>query len=185
MAAEAYPALAGGQRITAALLRSMQPQVVRKTADTARTATTARVADPHLAFDAVANAVYVFDGYLKIDGDNAGDVSLQLTTPSGALGEMLAWGAGNNVIGSTAAPALQSNVSDSRGYMVRTETMDVNAARTFGLLGAGTTMGMVINGTVRMSTTPGTISIDWAQAVSSATATTFYTDSWLRFQRIA
>src|SRR5690242_3744114 len=159
MAAESYPALAGGQRITGALLRSMLPQTVRKTADTARAATTTRTADPHLAFDALANAVDTFDGFLKIDGDNAADVLLQLTVPTGALGEMLAWGAGNNVIGSTAAPALQVNTSDARGYMIRTETMDVNAARTFGLLGVGTTMGMVINGTVRMSTTPGTVSI--------------------------
>lgn len=183
--AEQYPTLAGGQRITASLLRSMLPQTVRKTADTARTATTSRTADPHLAFDAVANGVYIFTGYLKVDGDNAGDISLQLTVPSGAAGEMLTWGAGNNVIGSTAAPALQSNVSDARGYMIRTETMDVNAARTFGLLGAGTSMGLIVKGTVRMSTTAGTVSIDWAQAVSSATATTIYTDSWLEFQRIA
>lgn len=183
--AESYPPLAGGQRLTGTLMRNMQSQTVRKTSDTPRSATTSRTADPHLAYDGLANAVYIFDGYLKIDGDNTADVSLQLTVPTGALGEMLAWGAGNNVIGSTAAPALQSNVSDARGYMIRTETMDVNAARTFGLLGVGTTMGMVVNGIVRMSTTAGTISIDWAQAVSNATATTLYTDSWLRFQRIA
>lgn len=183
--AEAYPTFLAGQRITASLLSSAQAQIVRKTADTARTATTSRTADPHLAFTAVASAVYIFDGFLKMDGDTAGDISLQVTVPSGALGEILAWGAGNNVIGSNATPTLQSNTGDPRGYMVRTETLDINAARTFGLLGAGGSMGMVINGTVRMSTTPGTVSLDWAQAVSSATATTLFTDSWLRFQRIA
>lgn len=185
MAAESFPAYAGGQRITGTLLRNALPQTVRKTADTARAATTSRTADPHLAYDGLANAVYIFDGFLKVDGDNTADVSLQLTVPTGALGEMLVWGAGNNVIGASAAPALQVNTSDARGYMIRTETMDVNAARTFGLLGVGTPMGIVVNGTVRMSATPGTISIDWAQAVSNATATTFYTDSWIRFQRIA
>jgi hypothetical protein len=186
MAAESYPSLAGGQRITGSLLRSMIPQVVRKTADTNRSAVTSRTADPHLAFDGLANAVYVFDGWLKFDGDVSGDISLQLTVPSGALGDMTSWGAGNNVIGATAVPALQSNVGDPRGYMVRTESLDVNSARTYGTLGVGgTPMGMTFYGTVRMSSTPGTISIDWAQAVSSATATSTYTDSWLRFQRLA
>ena len=184
--AESYPSLAGGQRLTGALLRSMLPQTARKTSDTARSSTTSRVADPHLTFDVVANAVYTFHGWLKFDGDVNADLSLQLTVPSSALGDMTVWGAGNNVIGATAVPALQSNVGDPRGYMVRTESLDVNSARTYGALGTGgTPMGMLMMGTVRVASTPGTVSIDWAQAVSSATATTTYTDSFLEFRRIA
>ncbi|MFJ4624219.1 hypothetical protein [Streptomyces sp. NPDC088812] len=185
MAAESYPALAGGQRLTATLLRSMLPQTVRKTADTPRAATTSRTADPHLAFDAAASAVYIFDGWIKYDGDNAADISLQLTVPSGALGEVMPMGAGNSVISSTSAPALTTNTASAQGYMVRTESLDINAARTFGAISTSNQNGIIFTGTVRMSTTAGTVSLDWAQAASSATATTVYTDSWLRFQRIA
>jgi hypothetical protein len=183
--AESYPPLAGGQRITGTLMRSMLPQTVRKTADTARSATTSRVADPHLAFDVVANAVYIFDGWAKYDGDNAADISLQLTVPSGALGEVMPLGAGNSVISATSVPALTVNTGSSQGYMTRMESLDINSARTFGALGVGSTLGVLFAGTVRVSSTPGTVSIDWAQAASSATATTVYTDGWLRFQRIA
>jgi hypothetical protein len=184
--AEAYPTYLAGQRITASLLSSAQPQIVRKTADTSRSATTTRTADPHLAFDIVTNGVYVFDGWLKWDGDNAGDISIQLTVPTGTLGDWTLWGTGNNVIGASAVPALQSNTGDPRGYMVRSESLDVNNARSYGALGTGgTPLAMVFTGTVRGGSTAGTVSIDWAQASSSATATTLYTDSWIRFQRIA
>lgn len=180
-----YPQPAGGQRLTASLLRSMLPQTVRKTADTSRSATTSRTADPHLAFDAVASAVYTFFGWIKYDGDNAADISLQLTVPSGALGEVMPLGTGNTVVSSTSGPALTTNTASSQGYMVRTETLDVNTARTYGALSTSTQLGILFTGTVRMSTTAGTVSVDWAQAASSATATTVYTDGWLQFQRIA
>ncbi|CAM5346226.1 hypothetical protein [Streptomyces aurantiogriseus] len=183
--AESYPSLAGGQRITASLLRSMLPQTVRKTADTARSATTSRTADPHLAFDAEANAVYTFHGWIKYDGDNAADISLQLTVPSGALGEVFPLGTGNTVVSSTSAPALTTNTASSQGYMVRTESLDINSARTFGAISTSNQNCVLFMGTVRMSTTAGTVSLDWAQASSNATATTVYTDGWLEFQRIA
>ncbi len=183
--AEQYPSLAAGQRITGSLLRSMMPQTVRKTADTSRSATTSRTADPHLAFDAVAGAVYTFFGWIKYDGDNAADISLQLTVPTGAAGEVMPLGTGNTVVSSTSAPALTTNTGSSQGYMVRTETLDVNAARTYGALSTSAQLGILFTGTVRMSTTAGTVSVDWAQAASSATATTVYTDGWLQFLRIA
>lgn len=183
--AEYYPQVAGGQRVTGTLLRSMLPVFARKTADTARSATTTAVADPHLTFDVVANAVYAIDGWIKFDGDNAGDLKLQLTGPSGALGEWTAWGTGNNVVGSTSAPALQLNTQGSTGYLVRTETAELGVSRNHGALGAGVGLTLLIEGTVRVSSTAGTVSLDWAQAASSATATTLYTDSWLRLQRTA
>lgn len=183
--AEYYPQLAGGQRITGSLLRSMLPQTARKTADTARTATTAAVADPHITFDVVANAVYTFHGWVKYDGDNAGDLKLQMTVPSGALGEWTAWGTGNNVVGSSSAPALQVNTQGAIGYMVRTETAEVNVSRNHGALGAGVGLTLLIYGTVRVGSTAGTVSLDWAQAASSATATDLFTDSWLEMRRTA
>jgi hypothetical protein len=184
--AESYPTPLVGQRLTAALLRSMLPQTARKTADTARTATTTTTADPHLQFELEANAVYILDGWIKFDGPAAADINIDWTIPSGTLGEYTSWGTGNAVIGSSSAPALQTDTQDVRGYMIRTETNDISQPRSFGCLGTGATpLTLKIMGTVRTASTPGTYSLDWAQATSNATATTLYTDSWLRLQRIA
>lgn len=182
---EAYPTFVAGQKITAALLRSAQPQVVRKTADTARSATTTTTPDPHLQIDVIANAVYVWDGWVKYDADAAGDLVLDFTTPAGALGEWLGFAAGNPVTGASATPTLRVDTAGVSGYLIRTETNDVAQSRSFGALGVGTTMGVQLSGTLRVAAAAGTFSLDWAQGASSATATTLYTDSWLRFQRIA
>jgi hypothetical protein len=69
--------------------------------------------------------------------------------------------------------------------LIRTESADLGAGRVHGALGAGATLVVTINGTIRVGPTSGTVSLDWAQGTSSATATTLYTDSWLRLQRIA
>jgi hypothetical protein len=163
----------------------MLPQFVRKTADTQRAATTTTAADPHLTFELEANAVYALDGWIKYDGPTAADLNIDWTAPSGCLGEYTAWGVGNAVIGSSSAPALQTDTQDVRGYMSRTETNDIAQARSFGCLGTGgTPLTLQIKGTVRTGSTAGTYSLDWAQVTSNATAVTLYTDSWLRLQRI-
>lgn len=187
MAAETYPPLAGGQRITAALLRSMQEQVARKTADTQRTATTVTAADPHLQFDVLANAVYRWHGWIKYDGPTAADLNLDFSAPAGSLGEWTAIGPGHSpVIGSSSAPALITDTQDARGYLMRVETNDVTAARSYGTLGTGNVpITLQLYGTLRVGSTAGTFSLDWAQFSSNATAVTLYTDSWLSMLRTA
>jgi len=184
---ESYPTPLAGQRITASLLRSMLPQIARKTADTQRSATTTTVADPHLTFEVVANGVYTLDGWLKYDGPTAGDISIDFSAPVGSLGEWTAFGVGHSpVISFNTTPALVSDSQQSRGYTVRTETTDVTAARSYGTLGTGgTPLSMLIYATLRVGSTAGTYSLDWAQSTSDAGQTTIYTDSWLRLQRIA
>jgi hypothetical protein len=183
--AEAYPAFPAGQRVTAALLRSSQVQVARKTSDTSRSATTTNVADPHLQFTVEANAVYAWSGWLKYDGDTAADLVIVFTPPASSLGEWAGHGAGIVVIGSTTTPTLEKDTSRSDGYMIRTESNDVAQFRTFGCLGVGSPLSVFLNGTLRVASTPGTFSLDWSQSVSSATATTIYTDSYISMQRIA
>jgi len=183
--AEYYPQPAGGQRLTGSLLRSMLPLTVRKTADTSRTATTSVTADDHLFLDLEANAVYVGEGWIKYSGLAAADLGIQWTAPSLAVGEWGAHGVGSTVVGSTAAPALQTDTQGALGYMVRTESNELGVARTYGCLGTSALLTLFMYGTIRMGATAGTFSVGWAQASSSATATTLYADSWLRLTRVA
>lgn len=183
--AESYPTPLAGQKLTAGLLRSMLPQVIRKTADTSRSATTTNTADPHLQFAAEANAVYAWHGWIKYDGATAGDLVITFNAPTGSLGEWAGHGVGILVIGSTSTPTLETDTVRSNGYMIRTETNDVTQFRTYGCLGVGTPLALYINGMLRVGSTAGTWSLDWSQGTSNATATTLYTDSWISLQRIA
>ncbi|NUS26925.1 MAG: hypothetical protein HOV92_22235 [Streptomyces sp.] len=185
--AEAYPTFLAGQKLTAGLLRSAQPMVARKTADTQRSATTTTTADPHLQFEVEANAVYIMDGWIKYDGPAAADLNLDWSAPTGSLGEWLGWGAGHSpVITFNSSGTAQLDTQGGRGYPIRTETNDVTAARSFGTLGTGLIpLTLVVSGTLRVGSTAGTYSCDWAQLTSDAGAVTLYTDSWLRLQRIA
>lgn len=188
--AEVYPTFLAGQKITAALLTSGQAMTARKTADTQRASTTTATADPHLQFEVSASAVYIWWGWIKYDAPSgSGDITVDFSAPSGALGEWTGIGVGvDRVIGSTdsATPALTVDTQASTGYMVRVETSDVTTARNYGGLGtAGSQLTVTLNGTLRTSTTAGTFSLDWAQRVSNATNTTVYTDSWLCMLRVA
>ncbi|MFF7949147.1 hypothetical protein [Streptomyces griseorubiginosus] len=185
--AEQYPQPAGGQRLTGALLRSMLPLYARKTADTPRAATTTAVADPHLQFDVEAGAVYAMEGWIKYDGPAAADLNLDWSAPSGSLGEWYCWGAGHSpVITFSAAGAAQLDTQGGRGYPARMETNDITAARSFGTLGTGITpLTLTLGGILRVGSTAGTYSCDWAQLVSDASPVTLYTDSWLRLERLA
>jgi hypothetical protein len=182
---EAYPTPLAGQRLTAALLRSMQPLVLRKTSDTARAANTTTTADPHLQFTAEAGAVYAWSGWIKYDGPTAGDLVVAFVAPSGSLGSWGGHGVGSTIIGATSTPTLEIDTSRANGYMIRPESNDVTQLRTYGCLGVGNFLTVFLNGTLRVGATGGTWSLSWAQSVSNATATTLYTDSWISLQRIA
>lgn len=182
---EAYPTPLAGQRLTASLLRSMQPQVARKTADTPLAATTTTTPDPHLQFTLTAGAVYEWSGWIKYDGATAGDLVVAFTAPAGTQGSWGGHGVGSTIIGATSTPALEIDTSRANGYMIRPESNDVTQLRTYGCLGVGNFLTVFLNGTLRVGATAGTWSLSWAQSVSNATATTLYTDSWISLQRIA
>lgn len=170
---EVYPTYAAGQRLTASLLRSAQPQAVRKTADESRSATTTLADDTHLVFAAEANAAYLMWGWIKYFADNTPDIKMQFTVPTGCLGEW-AW----------MMPGAGTLAGSVNGYSIRTESNDVGVVRT-GYGTSNTDQNTPVSGLFRMSSTPGNIALQWAQNVSDAAATILYTDSWLMFQRIA
>ncbi|MFD5709474.1 hypothetical protein ACFWHW_03615 [Streptomyces pharetrae] len=185
--AESYPALAAGQRITASLLRSMLPQVARKTADTSRSATTTLADDLHLTWTVDAGGVYMIDGWIKFDGPTAADINIGWTLPTGTDGEWTALGAGlSPVISFNSSGVALTDTVSSRGYTIRSESLDlISNNRTLGTLGVGTGMSALINATIRVGATGGALSFKWAQFTSDASPTTVHTDSTLRLQRVA
>ncbi|MFF4834112.1 hypothetical protein [Streptomyces sp. NPDC001315] len=183
---ESYPAFLAGQRITASMLASAQPVVARKTADTARAAVATVSPDPHLQFDVVAGGVYTMDGWIKYDGPTAADLLLDFSAPSGTEGEWLGWGVGHSpIISFSTGAAIVTDSQQSRGYPVRVEANDVTSAKSFGCLGVGAALTMVLMSTVRVGPVGGVYSLDWSQQTSDASPVTLFTDSWLRLQRIA
>lgn len=183
---ERYPAYRAGQKVTGDLLTSAQSMVVRKASDTSRASTITNTPDPELQFSVEANAVYVWHGWIKYDAaTGSGDIKLDWGIPTGSLGEWVGTGIGTTVIGSTSAAALQIDTVNSQGYMIRAESNDVSQERTYGGLGTGTQVAVLIHGTLRVGGTAGTFSLDWSQGTSNATASTIYTDSYIWMQRIA
>lgn len=172
--AEYYPRWTAGEDITADQLIAMIPKVVRKTADTVKSNTTTVAADPELQISLEANAVYIWDGWIKYDVRPTSDLQVDFSAPSGALGEWTAIGAGSGTAAATAA-----------GYSVRTETNDITQFRTYYGNTASNPLGLQMKGTIRTGSSSGTFSLDWAPASAVVEDTTVYTDSWLRFQRIA
>lgn len=182
---EAYPTPLAGQRLTAALLRSMQPQTLRKPADTPRSSTTTQTADPHIQMDVVAGGVYTFNGWLTYDGVPAADLVLGFSVPSGSLGTWIGHGGGTTLTSATGAGGTQQDAISTWGYTIRLESTPISATRTYGGLGAGTQLSVLIDGTLRVGATGGTFALVWSQSVSNATATTLYTDSFIAVQRVA
>jgi hypothetical protein len=183
---EAYPTYLAGRRLTASLLSSAQPLVARRTSDLPRAAVTTPAADTQLQFTLTAGAVYTLDGWLKYDGPTAADLLLDWTVPSGTEGEWFGWGAGHSpVVSFNTTPAIVSDSVQSRGYPLRIESNDIAAAKSFGCLGVGTALTLLLKATIRVGSVGGTYSLDWSQQTSDASPVTLFTDSSLQLLRIA
>jgi len=165
----AFPTFFAGQRLTAALLRSMQPITVVKAADESVTSSTTLQDDNHLILPLEANATYTLEGGLYYDGQfNAGNLKLTWTLPASAT---FYWSANGPATGGAAAYA--SNAVTSGNISLG----------TYGTGGAKTTAS--VNATVVTVGTAGNMTLRWAQDTSNATATTIYAKSWLRAWRIS
>ena len=165
-----YPSLFAGQRITAALLTSMQPLHAAKTATTDRTSTTTITADPELQIAVAASAEYIFTFYLRISGTTAGDMDMKVTTPSGGSGSF-------SMTRLVAASGLDSGTRSST-------RIAMNATTEFSPVSQSA--NQVIEGSGRLYTSSaGTFSIDWAQHTSSAVTTSMHADSWIQLRRIS
>lgn len=138
-----------------------------KPADENVTSSIALQADDHLSFTVTAGAAYAIDGCLLVVGDPAGDFSLTLTAPPGSTG---GWTPTATTLGTT----------DGTGS-VRLTRFDFGASSSMG----ATAVGVIVNPLGGLlAGADGTLTVQWAQAVSSATPTTIKAGSWLRLTRM-
>ena len=142
------------------------PRFAYKTAQTSRASTTTLVADPHLIVPVDANAHYVLTGLIDYEADVTGDVKFQFTLPAGASMNF-AW------VGWQASDTFSNNGTNTTATVV-----------TLGGGGAGQGRGNTIAGTVTTAGTAGNLGVNWAQNVSSGTATIWHAESYLMLVRV-
>src|SRR5690349_21162845 len=142
------------------------PRFAYKTASTSRATNTTLAADPHLVVPVDANAHYVLTGLIDYEADATGDMKYQFTLPSGATMNF-SW------IGFTAADTFTNNGTNTTSTVV-----------SVGGGGAGQGRGHTIQGTITTGSTAGNLGVNWAQNVSSSTATIWHAESYLQLDRI-
>ncbi len=153
--------LSGAAAVTTAL--------VIKAADEAVTSSTVLQDDNELTFAIGANETWYFRAVLHARGATTGDIKVGVTAPAGATKRY--YGAGNSggTTGGSGNLALASQTTDGL-TLASFETMASDA--TFDT-------AIVMEGVVSNGSTAGSVTIQWAQATSSATATTVLAKSTL------
>jgi len=158
-----------GDVLTAADMNAWTvPLAAYRTTTQSVTSSTTLQNDNALSVAVAANAVYIVELALIYDADTAGDLKLGWTIPAGAS---------------------ITNVADSMltGTAAATTDDQMTAGTTnpvAGGLGAGTNCGFVGKWLLTISSTSGTLQLQWAQGTSSATATRLFAGSYLLAQRV-
>lgn len=142
---------------------------VYKTGDETVTASTTPQDDDHLTLTVTAGGIYSVEASLELTADPAGDILLTLAAPSGSSG-------GWTPVGVTLSTA------DGTGS-IRLTKFAYGATSSMGVTAAG--LFILPKGNLIVGDTAGSLTLQWAQAASSATPTTIKAGSWLRLRRMA
>lgn len=147
-----------------------------KAANETVTSSTVLQNDNELLFALVANATYIIQGCLLVNGSTAGDIKVAFTVPASAVGQMSFNG---NIV------AVSGNDQFQRVAVINDfATPDfIN----FGALGttASQIMPVMINGAIFTAGSSGTLQLQWAQNASDGTATTVLKGSWMTVTRVS
>jgi hypothetical protein len=147
-----------------------------KSANTARSSTTTRTADPHLTLTVRANVSYTLSGLLILSSaaNAAGDFNMDFAFPANAV---VHWGGigPNNTItsGSFIGGEFQAQSN---------QTVSPTGATPYGATTVPNTV--LLSGYIAVGATAGSLTLQWAQQTSNANATTLLIGSWLRLDRI-
>jgi hypothetical protein len=137
-------------------------QFAEKVADESVTSSTTLQDDNDFTFTVGANQTYEIDGIIKVSCSSTGLLKAQFIAPSGST-EFI-----NVFVNRSAADDVTFMYSPTTEYNLATTTI------------SSTTDVIMIHGTVKTTSTAGTFKLQWAQKTSHATATTFYSQSFLK-----
>lgn len=168
----AYPA--AGETMTAAklqaLISELRPVIATKTADESLTSNAVLQADDHLSVAFASTLTYTIEGELYVDGPTAGDINLRLAWTGTVT--RLDWAAMGLATTATVAEGdvksvaqLGATTSPATAISIGTITANFSTIKLGGLL---------------IPSTAGVLTLQWSQAVSTGTATTVRTGSWLK-----
>ncbi|MFJ8677210.1 hypothetical protein [Streptomyces sp. NPDC093589] len=168
-----------GLTVTGTVNADNVPVVASKTANTDRTSTTTRTADPHLAMSLAANGTYTVEFHLFLGGSSFAQVVTEWLVPSGATGLKGAMGPA-----STATEVTAGN-NNADGILMRSGSHGFGTTVTYGRRNVNTNLCYAIETGTVTTTSAGTLALAWAQSTSSSTFNRMGTGSWMRVTRIA
>jgi hypothetical protein len=135
-----------------------------KTGDTSRTSTTTYANDPHLSVPVLANTTYSFELYGLYQAGATGQFKVQVTMPAGATMEAGSWDYDPGT--DEWAPTATGGASPHQFVT--------------GLVGTGGNVPFRLLGSVHVGATAGSVTLQWAQTTSNATATILRKGTWMR-----
>ena len=165
-----YPQWAAGQRVTASLLLAAQPQTIIKTSD--QTVTSSTFVDAtDLSFTGDAGAVYIVTSVLSYGAAATPKILLNWRVPAGATIQRYPLHAAN------AATDTSATTVSMRRRASTSANPGVDGTGNFDTFNEW----MIL----RMSSTAGTVAVQFAQAVTNATGSILRADSYIQYNRIA
>lgn len=153
------------------------PLFAYKTADESVTSSAALQNDDHLTLSVEANAIYTMTLFIEYIAGTTGDLQYAFTYPANASVTHGVAGLDITATGSSGAAAVPNFSGPGR------DTSTPTSARNLGGAG-GSFAHAFMMGLLEVGVTAGSLTLQWAQAVSDGTATTLKQGSWMKLDRI-
>jgi len=175
-----FPDWRAGAKVTAALLKQQQVNIITPTTLQSKASITTPSADNELTFAIEANATYVVEFVVVFTSiSTAVDLRTQWSVPAGAAGTRMCFG-------STSNSATATTIDDTKALVVA-QTFTTNVV--YQIFDQSAQTGQLITeiATVRNGGTAGSITFLWAQDSSSATnlSRLASNSSYVRYTRYA
>lgn len=151
---------------------------IRKDSDEIVNNSTSFQNDNAFVFAAAANGVYEIEYVLAFNGSSAADIKFAITYPSGGAIDVFSFGAGSDA------------TNDAVDVTFRSQVISPASGAICGLFGCnkgqagnGPMSGM-LKALFRNSSTPGNVTLQWAQSSANASDTTLYATSYMIARKV-
>lgn len=172
-----YPIIAAGKKLTAAMATGMETRFILKGSDLDRASTTTLTDDPDLTFTVAANSKYVIEFGIYYGGLSAADFKTAWNTPAGVSGLKQVLGPGS----ASGDEGNANNITARFGVHGFGTSITYNCSRN----ATGSIQAAYEMAVLTTSGTAGSVTLQWAQATSNATADRLAGASWARATQIA